>query len=543
MSHHKKGKSKIKEARLQICLGVITLGLFGLIIVFVQASFEAQKKSDNHQALNSIDKLNMSLTLGLLRLSQGILSTSTAFLLDESFQYLQWILINSRRGLSYASNLSMSPTTGALGLIKLITSPITKGSSRLWALSRGFLLLLLWVSTLVLFFDTSTLMVYDTATTYTVTAGIGPFNGSYVLPFINYLNTDFPTYPYSYSAPLYSLVNNPQWTTFIDPLYCGGKSCFSYLLTGGLLMVTPWMPLGYNEYPLVRIDSAPSIQMEFLETPLTFSPSDCDVFGAEGVKIGIQLCLANGSGGALLAGIFVCQYGTDGSVCNTTNPAPNITTEARFFQRQATLVAARSNFSVTSVQNLTKPVPITDLDLSSYRIALSWLLNFTAANVPAPSSIVESFWIAGEELQDPSYYGVLSQNLFGVLAFPFWLFNANNYGNMNLLPNTLISTLPREFYTQASLVAEYPRLGFNTSFYYLFIVLESILLLFFWVALCMVLLNKHDLPRISGFPLFDFSLKCTTDIVDGQREGHITKADDAKVIAIAGRSRVHPKVS
>ncbi|KAI0872377.1 hypothetical protein GGS24DRAFT_18477 [Hypoxylon argillaceum] len=541
MAHHKKKLHTILEVWLQICLGVVTIGLFAVIIVLVQASFAAQTRSDSNQALASIDKINMSLTLGILRLSQGILSALTTFLLDESFQFLQWTLISSKKGLSYASILGMSPTTGVLGMISLITSPLAKGTSIVWALLRSLLVLLLWISTLVLFFDTSTLTVYDTATTYNVTAGVGPFNGSYVLPFIDYLNTDFPTYPYNYFAPLYSLVNNPQWATLVDPLYCSGESCFSYLLSGGLLMTTPWMPLGYTNYPLVKIDNAPSIQMEFQQTPLVFDSSDCSVFGGPGVQIGIQLCLADKSEGTLLAGIFVCQYGTDGGVCNTTTPAPNITTEAKFFQRQATLITARSNYSVTNVKDLTDPVQIMDLDISSYRAALGWLLNFTAANIPAPSSIAENFWIASDSLRDPSYYGVLSQNFFGILAFPFWFFNANNYGNMNLLPNTVISTLSPDFYTQASLVMAYSRLGFNPILYHLFIALESILLLFFWIVLFWVLLGNHKLPTISAFPLFDFLFKCDIETNVDQYEGDLSKAKGSEVFTVIENTRLHVK--
>lgn len=136
MAHHKKKLHTILEVWLQICLGVVTIGLFAVIIVLVQASFAAQTRSDSNQALASIDKINMSLTLGILRLSQGILSALTTFLLDESFQFLQWTLISSKKGLSYASILGMSPTTGVLGMISLITSPLAKGTSIFWALLR-----------------------------------------------------------------------------------------------------------------------------------------------------------------------------------------------------------------------------------------------------------------------------------------------------------------------------------------------------------------------------------------------------------------------
>lgn len=144
-------------------------------------------------------------------------------------------------------------------------------------------------------------------------------------------------------------------------------------------------------------------------------------------------------------GIIACKFGLDGERCVTDTPAPNITMTARFFQRQATVTAARSNFSITNVDTMTKPVPVINIDLPAYRAALGWLLDFRAANIPAPSSIAEIFWTDSNALRDPSYHAVLTQNFQGILAFPFWLFNANNYGNPALQAETVISTLPQSF--------------------------------------------------------------------------------------------------
>jgi hypothetical protein len=96
-------------------------------------------------------------------------------------------------------------------------------------------------------------------------------------------------------------------------------------------------------------------------------------------------------------------------------------------------MAMRSNYSITRISDLSAPEQVTDMDVPAYRSALRWLLNFTAEGLPPPSSIVESFWGADDQLNGgPATYGLLLQEFQSVLAFPLWLFNANNFGNIAL---------------------------------------------------------------------------------------------------------------
>lgn len=141
--------------------------------------------------------------------------------------------------------------------------------------------------------------MYDTARTYPVTAGVGPYNASYLEPFKRFLAGNVPDYkyqvtPYSYFAPIYNLVINPMHSAAVPAVNCSGVSCSSYLLTGGLEMVTPWIPLENMDYPLVKLDSVTSIHLEF-ETPLedkAFGDEYCDVYGAPDVTIGIKVCVS-----------------------------------------------------------------------------------------------------------------------------------------------------------------------------------------------------------------------------------------------------------
>jgi hypothetical protein len=159
----------------------------------------------------------------------------------------------------------------------------------------------LWYVTNVHNVDTSLVTVFDTAETYNVTAGVGTFNASLVDPFLNFLRGTAPQYdkqilPYTYYAAAYTLLLNPLISTISEPVQCSpdpGGSCFSYLLSGGLEMVAPWARNPNPEYPMVKIERVPAVQLDFQGPQLDthFEDGDCDVFGEEGFSIGIRLCI------------------------------------------------------------------------------------------------------------------------------------------------------------------------------------------------------------------------------------------------------------
>lgn len=79
--------------------------------------------------------------------------------------------------------------------------------------------------------------------------------------------------------------------------------------------------------------------------------------------------------------------------------------------------------------------------------------------------------------------GILLQNLRSIVAFPIWLFNANNYGNTAISNKALNPGLPAEFYTKAAVVSPLVKLKFDSTLVRVFIALEGIVRLFLWIAL------------------------------------------------------------
>jgi hypothetical protein len=147
--------------------------------------------------------------------------------------------------------------------------------------------------------------VFDTAHTYDVTAGVGPFNGSYVQPFFDYLVKLSPGYPfkvmpYSYSNLVNDLVTNPLYSTTTSPIQCtsaGDRStdCASFLFSGGVVGTTPWIPTGFPDHPLVQIEGVSVMQLEFQGTHGSrthFSDLECQVFGSNKTLIAAEFCLS-----------------------------------------------------------------------------------------------------------------------------------------------------------------------------------------------------------------------------------------------------------
>lgn len=157
--------------------------------------------------------------------------------------------------------------------------------------------------------------VYDTAYTYSVSAGVGPFDASLVEPFKSFLQGLSPAYPYTvlpytYYAAAYTLVLNPLITTIVDPVSCPSQKtgdCMSYLFTGGLEMVAPWVPSEHTDYPMIKVDNAPAVQIDFSDVLVVdqepFADSDCDVYGDLETTIGIKLCVEEESTGTLRSGM------------------------------------------------------------------------------------------------------------------------------------------------------------------------------------------------------------------------------------------------
>ena len=255
-------------------------------------------------------------------------------------------------------------------------------------------------------------------------------------------------------------------------------------------------------------------------------------------------------------GIFICRNGiTANNECRNPSNAtviPNITTTLSFFRRQAgKVLSSKLNLTISEVTNLDfppntqpqlplttlspTPIPLTPTDLASYSRVLTWLLDFSASNIPPPSSLIENFWSAHNQLQHPFLRGIITRHFRSILIFPLWLFNANNYGNVNLSERTIAADMPSEFYTTASLVRSFVKIRFDPVLVGVFLVFQGVAVLFVWAVLGYAVMRRDLLPEISSYPMFDAEFKARTDgylIVDddGRRKGGVWRFGDREVL-------------
>ncbi|KAL3493909.1 hypothetical protein BJX62DRAFT_234763 [Aspergillus germanicus] len=364
-------------------------------------------------------------------------------------------------------------------------------------------------------------VVYESVSDYEATAGVGQFNSSYVSEYIGNLQAREGEYPYTIvpywmQAIVNNLVTSPMHSVASEPVTaCDGHDCDSYLLPGGLVNSSPWVPTDHPSAPAIQIANVSSIQLDFRrETSQQdlFKTGDCNIYGAETSWVGIRFCVSTSHkvNGSFAAGLYVCPGGAWNDTCRLGSSSfyPNITTTFSVFSRKTTFIAARSNMSLISITSAGPPTQNTALDLEGFQAAIRWILDFNAANIPGPTSIAQQFFSGKGQLQNAYWSPILTQTFHSVLAFPFWFFNPNNLGNIEGYGTSITPNLPPEFYTTASVVTPHSRILISPVMFSTFITLQAILHVSIWAAFVwLVLPRPPSLPEITSYPLFNFAFK------------------------------------
>ena len=273
------------------------------------------RKLTNSFSHSSKLNIDVSSTLTILRLLEGVLSICSAIILLKSFENLQWTFSSRANGVSSLCLLGLSPTSDSLGTLGLVFSRHARWTDRLAATGRISLLTAIWVSGVVLFARTQLVVVYESVMSYNVAAGVGQFNGSYVAEYLKQFQDidsgyNYVVLPYSTLVTASNLIVNTMHSTAIDPVTCEDtRVCQSYLLSGGLIMTTPWPPINFTSYPVITIHNVPSIQIDFARgvyNDTFIDTRDCAVFGKAGFTIGMKFCLArsNSTVGSLISGML-----------------------------------------------------------------------------------------------------------------------------------------------------------------------------------------------------------------------------------------------
>ncbi|KAL4994396.1 hypothetical protein BDV10DRAFT_189064 [Aspergillus recurvatus] len=494
----------------------------GSTAIFVVTAWIAQTTHSPRVTIGGVT-IDSSSTLTMLSFFQGLHSALATSVLSSLFEFVHWTLTARDNGLTSIGLLGLSPTTGALGSVRIIFSKSRRLPDRIWPLLRLTLTTALWVSGMIVFADTDIGAVYEPVFNYEVTAGVGQFNGSYVGSYIELLQDretgsgySYTVVPYWMQAVVNNLVTNPMHSVAGRPVPAGAcveHECDSYLLPGGLIGASPWPPTNHPSAPMVRMDDAPSVQLDFAAglRGHSFSEDECTVFGGNNTVVGISFCVADSQtvNGSFAAGVYVCPSGAYNGTCMLGSAPfyPNLTTTFSVFTRETTFVAARSNMSIVSVTSSSPPKQTPSLDIASFRAALTWILDFNSSGIPPATSIAQQFYSSQEQLKSRYWSPDLKQTFHSLLAFPFWFFNANNLGNVENHGQGISDHLPPEFYTNASLATSHSRIIISPAAFFAFIVLQSILHLFIWSVFVWLCFKRPSLPAITSYPLWNFASK------------------------------------
>ena len=134
------------RGRTPLLLTVLSSALFGITAWFTQATFSTTTANaagggsggsgSAKRMLGRLLKVQFGSSLAILRVLQGLLSTTTTMGLMKVFELIQWALTGRHQGLRCLSLLSLSPSTGLKGTLGIIFSRQARFADRLWGSMR-----------------------------------------------------------------------------------------------------------------------------------------------------------------------------------------------------------------------------------------------------------------------------------------------------------------------------------------------------------------------------------------------------------------------
>lgn len=241
-----------------------------------------------------------------------------------------------------------------------------------------------------------------------------------------------------------------------------------------------------------------------------------------------------------LVGLYVCTNGTTATgECLNSGAVLDLSLTMSIYQRLASTVNSRLNGTIMTITELGTPSQVTDLDLDSLRKAIFWILDYKDQNIPVTSTLAFWFWAYLQENSKPYSQYDEYKALESLLTLPLWLFQSNSYANPNMnatSPNAMVTYLPPEFTTTASIARPYDKIRINKSMLMAYLLLEAFALGFSWIVILIILIRQKPSPRITSYPLIDFASKtCQPSAGDSQgmqaQLVRLTGADDGRIRA------------
>jgi hypothetical protein len=210
----------------------------------------------------------------------------------------------------------------------------------------------------------------------------------------------------------------------------------------------------------------------------------------------MQFCAAEtqGSEDSFVAGLYLCTEGVQDETCKNVEAVPHITSTISLYHMTSDLIVSRTNSSIVSVSDLGEPILETVPDMVGLRQAIDWLLDWQSAGVPVTSSIAAMFWNAQVQLSNEFWDSEPSIAFQSIIAYPFWMFHDNNFGNVDLPVHDIDPNLPEEFFVKVSVAIPLSKILISDDEFITFAVFEGLVLLYLW---CAVAWLYYDSPSVS----------------------------------------------
>jgi hypothetical protein len=212
-------------------------------------------------------------------------------------------------------------------------------------------------------------------------------------------------------------------------------------------------------------------------------------------------------------GIYVCGNGTQNGEClvaSESRSTQNVTTMFSVSSHTASSINSMKNNTILSVFDLVTEDSTPAIDVEALRSAVGWLLNYTAANLPAGSSPTFQFANTFSDTYPAIWEKKAYVSLKSILGFIYWQFTANNNGNpvvKDAQRNNETPDVSAEFHTTASICQPIMSLVINGTSFIAYIALQSAALVFCWTVVIWGFVIHRQLPVTTSFPVVDFGAK------------------------------------
>lgn len=151
MAFKHKFQGTTQAALAQFLILLSASATLSVIIFFVRLTSQAQTASSRNGNLSATQTIDVSTTLAIVSILQGLLTFVLNLALSRAFSCIQWVHVDSPRGASYLRTLAASPNSSALGTIRLIVHRSITPSARACGLGRLLLNFMVWLGGIVLF--------------------------------------------------------------------------------------------------------------------------------------------------------------------------------------------------------------------------------------------------------------------------------------------------------------------------------------------------------------------------------------------------------